>query len=132
PERLNDDRGDDIMDHGGQPGRRLIACDLAVIGSGAAGLTAALVAAAGGARVVVIEKDRLIGGTTAVSGGGVWIPNNKHVGDVAAPDSYDEALTYMRSVGRGEADEAILDTLLRAGPEMVDFLEEECGFAFEA
>lgn len=108
-----------------------IECDLAVIGSGAAGLTAALAAASKGARVVVLEKDDLIGGTTAVSGGGVWIPNNKHVGEVGAPDSRDEALGYMRAVGRGEADEEILETLLDAGPEMVEFLESECGFSFE-
>ncbi|HEY6531359.1 MAG TPA: FAD-dependent oxidoreductase, partial [Acidimicrobiales bacterium] len=50
--------------------------DLVVIGSGAAGLTGALVAALGGARVIVIEKADQLGGTTAVSGGGAWIPNN--------------------------------------------------------
>lgn len=53
--------------------------DLVVVGSGAAGLTGALVAAAEGLRVVVLEKTGLIGGTTAVSGGGAWIPLNHHL-----------------------------------------------------
>ena len=61
--------------------------DLIVIGSGAAGLTGALVAAIGGARVIVLEKADLIGGTTAISGGGAWIPCNPHLDDVGVTDS---------------------------------------------
>ncbi len=54
--------------------------DLVVVGSGAAGLTGALVAAVEGLRVVVLEKTDLVGGTTAVSGGGAWIPGQSPSG----------------------------------------------------
>ena len=51
--------------------------DLVVIGSGAAGMTAALVAHCGGMKVAVFEKDSYFGGSTAVSGGAIWIPDNR-------------------------------------------------------
>ena len=67
--------------------------DVAVVGSGGAGLAAALAASAGGSRVLVLEKSELLGGTTALSGGAVWVPCNHHLGAVGASDSREEALT---------------------------------------
>ena len=55
--------------------------DVVVVGSGGGALTSALLAARGGASTVVVEKDEFIGGTTAVSGGDMWIPNNRFVKD---------------------------------------------------
>lgn len=106
--------------------------DLVVIGSGAAGLTGALVAALGGARVIVLEKADLIGGTTAISGGGAWIPCNSHLGDVGVTDSREEALTYMRACSGEAADDAILEALVDHGAEMIRLLEEEAGLEFQA
>ena len=66
--------------------------DVVVVGSGAAGLAAALTAAVGGARVIVLEKAAVLGGTTAMSGAGVWIPANHHMRAAGIEDSPDEAL----------------------------------------
>ena len=74
--------------------------DLVVVGSGAAGLTGALVAALGGARVTVLEKTDLIGGTTAISGGGAWVPCNPVMAEIGLEDSREDALTYLARVHR--------------------------------
>jgi 3-oxosteroid 1-dehydrogenase len=105
--------------------------DLIVIGSGAAGLTGALVAALGGARVTVLEKAALIGGTTAISGGGAWIPCNPRLGDVGVEDSREEALEYLRACSGEGADDEILVALVDHGAEMVRVLEA-AGLRFQA
>ena len=75
--------------------------DVIVLGSGAAGLTAAFTAAHEGARVAVFEKHGRIGGTSAWSGGHVWIPNNPHMADIGAADSTEDAMAYLTALGRG-------------------------------
>src|SRR5215211_7947651 len=74
--------------------------DVVVLGTGAAGLTAAIAAHEGGADVVVFEKADKVGGTTAWSGGQVWIPNNRHMHEVGVTDSREQALTYIMSLSR--------------------------------
>ena len=72
--------------------------DVVVVGSGGGALTSALLAARGGASTLVVEKDEFFGGTTAVSGGDMWIPNNRFVKD---RDSREDALAYITApVGR--------------------------------
>lgn len=106
--------------------------DVLVIGSGAAGLTAAATAANAGLTVTVVEKTELVGGTSSVSGGGVWVPNNHVARDAGIEDNREDALTYMRLVSGGRAEEDLLEALVDRGPEMIRFLEDELGFAFEA
>jgi 3-oxosteroid 1-dehydrogenase len=106
--------------------------DFIVVGSGAAGLTGALVAALGGARVIVLEKANLIGGTTAMSGGGAWIPCNPHMADVGVSDSREEALTYLRACAGETGDDEILVSLVDNGAAMVRLLESEAGLKFQA
>jgi 3-oxosteroid 1-dehydrogenase len=106
--------------------------DLVVIGSGAAGLTGALVAALGGATVTVLEKAALVGGTTAISGGGAWIPCNPRLDDVSVSDSRDEALEYLRACSGEAGDDEILVALVDHGADMVRLLEEEAGIRFQA
>jgi 3-oxosteroid 1-dehydrogenase len=106
--------------------------DLVVVGSGAGGLTGALVAALGGARVVVLEKADLIGGTTAMSGGGAWIPCNPHMGDVGVDDSRDDALTYLRACAGDTAEPGHLEALVDHGAEMVRLLESRTEMRFQA
>src|SRR5690242_12845055 len=72
--------------------------DLIVVGAGGAGLCAALTAADGGARVVILEKADKVGGTTAVAGGAAWIPMNDHMADVGVHDTRSDALAYMTAV----------------------------------
>jgi 3-oxosteroid 1-dehydrogenase len=99
------------------------AYDVVVLGTGAAALTAAIRAAAGGASVGLFEKADTVGGTSAWSGGMVWIPNNPHMAELGIEDSTDEALTYLLSLSQGLIDVELATALLEAGPELVSWLE---------
>ena len=107
--------------------------DVVVVGSGAAGLTAAVTASLRGAeKVIVFEKGDLIGGTTAWSGGQVWIPNNPHMPEVGIEDSREKALTYIMSLSRDMLDESLVESYVDAGPAMVTFLEKHTPVQFYA
>jgi 3-oxosteroid 1-dehydrogenase len=96
--------------------------DVVVVGSGAAGMTAALTVQRHGLRAVVVEKAEHFGGSTARSGGGVWIPNNDVLRDDGVDDTPEAARTYLHSiVGDVVAPEKI-DTYLQRGPEALRFL----------
>ncbi|BCT78174.1 FAD-binding protein [Sinomonas cyclohexanicum] len=97
--------------------------DLAVMGSGAAGLVAACRAAATGLRVVVLEKATRLGGTSAAGGGVIWAPDNP----LAAPglDSPDAAAAYLRAATGGAMTEEEIDWYLRTSRAAVDFLDRE-------
>jgi succinate dehydrogenase/fumarate reductase flavoprotein subunit len=98
--------------------------DVVVVGSGAAGLCAATLAADGGSEVLLVEKADLIGGTTGVSGGMPWLPLNRHLADVGVTDSRDEALAYIRRLTLGrEPDPDLVETYVDAAAEMLDYLE---------
>jgi succinate dehydrogenase/fumarate reductase flavoprotein subunit len=103
--------------------------DVVVLGSGGAGLTAALTAAASGASVEVFEKAPTVGGTTAVSGGVVWIPahNRSPDGELTPAD----ALRYLRAQSLGSMDDELVETFVRTGPAMLDFVEARSGLRFE-
>ena len=70
--------------------------DVLVIGSGSAACSAALRAAKGGLKVLVIEKSEWLGGTSAMSGAGVWIPANHVAAEAGIADSREDALTYLQ------------------------------------
>ena len=97
--------------------------DRVVLGSGAAGLTAAITARDAGADVLVLEKSGRVGGTSAVSGGVVWVPCNPHMAEVGVSDSRAEALTYLRKIADGRTEDTLLERYLDAAPEMVRALE---------
>ncbi len=89
------------------------AFDLVVVGAGGAGLAAALYAALEGAKVLLIERTGLVGGTTAWSGGTTWVPGNPHIARVNPGDTLAAAKTYLDlAVGtrsRAELRQAFLD-----------------------
>src|SRR5687767_11428302 len=101
-----------------------IEADVVVIGTGGAGLTAALAAHDAGAKVVVLEKASTVGGATAVSGGVVWVPNNHHMAGVGIADSRDEALTYTRRLADGRSDDKLIETFVDTAPAMIRYIEE--------
>jgi succinate dehydrogenase/fumarate reductase flavoprotein subunit len=98
-------------------------CDVIVLGTGAAGLTAAIAAHEGGARVSLFEKAETVGGTSAWSGGQIWIPNNPHELAAGKTDSREAALTYLMSLSHGLIDEKLAACYIDTGPEMIRFLE---------
>ena len=104
--------------------------DVVVIGSGAAGLTAALAAHEGGAKVIVLEKASTIGGASAVSGGVVWVPNNHHMSEVGISDSRAEALAYVTRLADGRSDDGLIATFLDTAPRMLEFVEKSTSLAF--
>jgi len=97
--------------------------DAVVVGSGAAGLTAALVAKSAGLDVVVLEKTDRIGGNTAMSGGAVWIPDNPHLAEAGHSDSRDAVMTYLHAMIGNRLQRDLVDAFLDAGPKAVAFLD---------
>jgi succinate dehydrogenase/fumarate reductase flavoprotein subunit len=106
--------------------------DAVVIGSGAAGLTAALVAKSAGLDVVVLEKTDRIGGNTAISGGAVWIPGNPHLPETGLSDSREAVLTYLRAIIGDRLRRDLVEAFLDAGPKAVAFLEAGTSVRFRA
>lgn len=99
--------------------------DVVVIGSGAGGMAAALSAQALGLSAVVLEKSDKYGGTSAVSGGGIWVPCNDQMKAHGISDSQSDARRYMGDlIGEGVAPERI-DAYLHNAPEMVRFLAKQ-------
>jgi 3-oxosteroid 1-dehydrogenase len=106
--------------------------DVIVLGSGAGGLTAALAARHEGRTVAVYEKADRVGGTSAWSGGMIWIPNNHHMQAAGIPDSKEEAVGYLLSMSHGIMDEALVRAFVDAGPEMVRWLEAKTPVHFQS
>ena len=103
--------------------------DVMVAGSGAAGLTAALTAAHRGLRVVVIEKAGTFGGSTARSGGGIWVPGNEVLRRAGVADTGEQARAYLAHVA-GDVTPVRQQALLAHGPAMVSFVRRHTPLEF--
>src|SRR6202045_2785584 len=103
--------------------------DVVGLGSGAAGLTAALTAAVNGASVEVYEKAATVGGTSAVSGGIVWIPAHRRMPEEQLAPA--DAMSYLRAQSLGSMDEDLVETFVETGPVMLDFVEAHSDIQFE-
>ena len=99
--------------------------DVIVVGSGAGAMTSAAIAADRGLSVLVVEKSDKFGGTSAISGGGIWIPNNHYFAAKGGKDSYDKALQYIMTAGGGRADETKVRAYLDHAPAMIKYLEDK-------
>jgi succinate dehydrogenase/fumarate reductase flavoprotein subunit len=97
--------------------------DVIVLGAGAGGMTAAAVAAVEGLRVLLLEKAPVVGGTTAISGGMVWIPDNPKMAAVGRRDSRADAETYLAGTIPGAPDDSLRTAFLDHGNAAIAYLE---------
>jgi succinate dehydrogenase/fumarate reductase flavoprotein subunit len=112
------------------PLARELACDLLVVGSGAGGLSTAITARKHGLDVIVIEKEAVFGGTTAFSGGVLWIPGNTHGQANGADDSREAVLRYLRHQTGRFFDAAAVEAFVDNAPKMVEWFERETEVQF--
>lgn len=105
--------------------------DIVVVGSGAGALTAAITAAELGASVTIVEKAHLYGGTSATSGGTIWIPCS-HLQPPQARDTPADALQYLQQLAGDVVPESKLRTYIARAPEMLQFITERCEQRFES
>mgnify|MGYP000451072362 CR=1 FL=1 len=97
--------------------------DVIVVGSGAGAMTAAIFAADQGNSVLMVEKSDKYGGTSAISGGGIWIPNNDEFKALGGDDSYEKALTYIKASSEGSVEESRIRAYLDNAPKMIRELQ---------
>lgn len=107
--------------------------DVLIVGSGNGALTAALSSYEMGVKdLLIVEKSAEIGGTSATSGGGVWIPGNRYAKAAGAQDSFEDAKAYLlNTTPEGAVPEEMVDSYLRNGPKMIDFLHERSDVRYE-
>ena len=115
-----------------RPERWDIETDVVVLGSGAGAATAAVVASDGGAEVALLERAETVGGTSALSGGVLWIPNNHHMAEAGIPDSREDVLAYLDSLSLGAMDPELVAAFIDTGPEMVRYLEKNTPLSMHA
>lgn len=105
-------------------------CDLLVVGSGAGGLSTAVTAAALGLQVLVVDKEPVLGGTTAWSGGWMWIPRNPLAVAAGIRETLQGPREYLRHELGAQYDEARIDAFLQHGPRMVEFFRGSTALDF--
>ena len=106
--------------------------DLLVVGSGAGGLSAALKAIDLGMETLIVEASDAYGGSTAMSGGVCWVPNNPYMKKVGIEDSNEDALTYLKTITKGEVDDERIEAYVKSSLEMLDFFEKKTHVRFDA
>jgi 3-oxosteroid 1-dehydrogenase len=96
--------------------------DFVVVGSGGGGMAAALTAADAGLSTLIVEKGKKFGGSTAISGGGIWIPNNPTLKAKGHDDSRESIRRYLDLLTDGRVPAARLDAFVDAGPAAMELL----------
>ncbi|WP_339488232.1 FAD-dependent oxidoreductase [Pseudomonas sp. EL_65y_Pfl2_R95] len=105
-------------------------CDLLIIGSGAAGLSAAVTASWHGLNVIVAEKDAVFGGATAWSGGWMWLPRNPLARRAGIDESLEQPRRYLQNELGEQFNAERIDAFLNACPAMVEFFEQHSALQF--
>jgi 3-oxosteroid 1-dehydrogenase len=107
--------------------------DVVVLGSGGAAMTAAISAHDFGARdVVILEKSGMVGGTTAMSGGMLWIPGNHHQIEAGIAESDEDIVAYLDALAPGALDPDTLGAFMEKGPELIRYLADKTPVRFHA
>lgn len=106
-------------------------CDVLVAGSGCSGMSAAITARYRGLDVLIVEKEPRFGGTTARSGGWLWIPGTSLAKAYGIEETAEQARTYLRHEAGNNFDPARVDAFLSAGPEAVDFFTTQTALRFD-
>ncbi|MDA9426103.1 MULTISPECIES: FAD-dependent oxidoreductase [Bradyrhizobium] len=106
-------------------------CDVLVAGSGCSGMSAAITARHRGLDVLIVEKEPRFGGTTARSGGWLWIPGTSLAKAYGIEETPEQARTYLRHEAGNNYDAARVDAFLSAGPEAVDFFTTRTALRFD-
>ena len=96
-------------------------CDVLVVGTGASGVSAAITAASQGLKVLIVEKESRFGGTTARSGGWLWIPGTKLATQQGIIEPARAARAYLQHETTSHFDPARVDAFLENGPKAIDF-----------
>jgi 3-oxosteroid 1-dehydrogenase len=99
--------------------------DILIIGSGAGAMTTAICAHDRGAGTLIIEKTDQYGGSSAMSGGSLWIPNNHLMSPAGIDDSREDALAYLKHITRGEVADEKLEEYVDVAPEMMRYMTEK-------
>jgi succinate dehydrogenase/fumarate reductase flavoprotein subunit len=107
------------------------ACDALIVGSGAAGLSAAVTAGHHGLNVLIVEKEACFGGTTARSGGWLWIPGTSLARGWGIVEDKEKARTYLRHEAGNNYDAERVDAFLEAGPQAIDFFTTRTAVRFD-
>lgn len=108
----------------------MIEKDVIVVGSGGAGMTAATVAATHGLDVLLVEKTPYFGGTTALSGGGIWVPCSPQAKEAGIKDDLGDAFRYVEEVVGPTLRKDLLEAFLQNAADMVDYLQAKTEVKF--
>lgn len=106
--------------------------DILVVGSGAGGLTAAINAADARGAVLVVEKAAEFGGTSATSGGGIWIPNSHLAREAGLEDSEEDAFAYIRPQSAPNVPDSAIRAFIREAPKMLIWLHEKTPVRYDS
>lgn len=105
--------------------------DLLIVGSGAGAMATAICAHDRGGRTLLIEKTNLYGGSSAMSGGSLWVPNNHLMAAAGRQDTPEEALAYLKAITKGEVPEDKLRVYVEVAPVMLKYLSERAGLRMQ-